>query len=48
MAQTSKVKNTIIDTSILVDYLRSLPRAEDFLDSLKVRNISVVTAMEII
>lgn len=45
MARTSK---KLIDTSILVDYLRTLPEAEDFLDSLRVRCISVVTAMEII
>lgn len=45
MAQTSK---EIIDTSVLVDYLRSFPKAKDFLDSFKVRNISAVTAMEIV
>ena len=45
MAQTSK---TLLDTSILVDYLRQLPPAVNFLDSLKLPCISVITGMEII
>lgn len=40
---------TLIDTSILVDYLRRYDPAEQFLDQLANRdlNISVITAMEI-
>lgn len=45
MAQTSK---EIIDTDVLIDYLRILPKAKNFLDSLQIRCISAVTAMEII
>ena len=40
----------LIDTSILVDYLRRFPRAESFVDQLTKddRVISVITSMEII
>jgi len=46
MAKTSK--EFLIDTDILVDYLRLYQKAEDFLDSLAVRYISIITSMEII
>lgn len=45
MAQTSEA---LIDTSILVDYLRQLPPAVNFLDSLNLPYISAITGMEII
>ena len=48
MAKTFEIKNTIIDTSVLVDYLRGLPSAVEFLDSVKLPHISVITGMEII
>ena len=48
MAKTFEIENTIIDTSILVDYLRGLPSAVDFLDSIKLPCISTITGMEII
>ena len=46
MAQTSK--EFLIDTNILVDYLRFYPKAQEFLDSLRWRYISIISAMEII
>lgn len=48
MAKTFEIENTIIDTSILVDYLRGVPLAVDFLDSIELPCISVITGMEII
>lgn len=45
MAKTSEA---LLDTSILVDYLRQLPQAVNFLDSLSLPYISVITGMEII
>ncbi len=46
MARTSQGK--IIDTNVLVDYLRNLPQAGDFLNSLDNRAVSSITAMEVI
>ena len=48
MAKTPEIENTIIDTSVLVDYLRGLPLAIEFLDSIKLPHISIITWMEII
>ena len=48
MAKTPEIENTIIDTSVLVDYLRGLPLAIEFLDSIKLSHISIITWMEII
>lgn len=46
MAQTPQ--EIILDTDILIDYLRGLSQAVSFLDSLDHRAVSAITAMEII